>query len=62
MATYADVECYDEQDGVWRRLPQMPTARHGVGAAGSEKSFYVVGGGDRPGMSATAAFEQLQIQ
>lgn len=59
--TYADAECLDETTGGWLVLPAMTVARHGLGAAGSEKSFYTVSGGDRPGLAQTAVLESISL-
>lgn len=57
--TFDDAERYDPARGVWQRLPPMPTARHGLGAAVVEGAIYVVSGGPRPGFAFGTANERL---
>jgi N-acetylneuraminic acid mutarotase len=57
--TFHEVERFDPATGRWQRLPPMPTARHGLGAASSGDGIHVLGGGPRPGMAFSAANERL---
>jgi N-acetylneuraminic acid mutarotase len=57
--TFDAAERYDPATGGWQRLPPMPTARHGLGAASLAGSVHVLSGGPRPGMAFGAANERL---
>jgi len=55
--TFDVVEVYDPDQDVWTTGPSMPTARHGLGAAVVGDTIYVIGGGERPGLSVSGANE-----
>jgi len=57
--TFDQAERFDPASGRWQRLPPMPTARHGLGAASVGDGIYVLGGGPRPGMAFSGANERL---
>jgi N-acetylneuraminic acid mutarotase len=44
FAVIRAVEVYDPATNTWGRLPQMPTARHGVNVAAIGNRLYVIGG------------------
>ncbi|HSD12159.1 MAG TPA: kelch repeat-containing protein [Patescibacteria group bacterium] len=59
--TFDQVDVYDPKADRWSVLPQpMPTARHGLSGAIIDGSFFLVGGGKRPGISVTDVNEVLQ--
>lgn len=57
--TFDDAERFDSAAGRWERLPPMPTARHGLGAAPFGDAIYVVSGGPQPGFAFGTANERL---
>lgn len=57
--TFDEAERFDPASGRWQRLPPMPTARHGLGAASVGGGIYLLGGGPRPGMAFSGANERL---
>lgn len=57
--TFDEAERYEPAAQRWERLPPMPTARHGLGAATLGGAIYVVSGGPEPGMAFGAANERL---
>lgn len=58
--TFEQAERFDPLGGRWQRLPPMPTARHGLGAASAGGAIYVVSGGPRPGLTFSDANERLE--
>lgn len=60
--TFDDAERFDPRANRWERLPPMPTARHGLGAAAIDGSIYVVSGGPRPGFSFGDVNERLDVR
>ncbi|MFL5827575.1 MAG: Kelch repeat-containing protein [Thermoleophilaceae bacterium] len=56
VAAYHNLEIYDFRTGHWSRGPDMPTARHHVGAAVVRSTLYVAGG-RRPTNQASRDFE-----
>jgi N-acetylneuraminic acid mutarotase len=57
--TFDDAERFDPATGRWERLPPMPTARHGLGAASFGEAIHVLSGGPRPGLAFGTANERL---
>ena len=57
--THAAVYGFDVATGRWRRLPDLPTPRHGLGAVTFAGRVYVIGGGPQPGLTVTGANEVL---
>lgn len=53
---YATYEVFDPATWVWLRRPDVPTARHGHGAAVIGDRLYVVAGARAPGGQSVAAF------
>jgi non-specific serine/threonine protein kinase len=49
----------DTHRGTWRRLPDLPTPRHGLGVVAYGREVFVIGGGPQPGLTVTAANESL---
>lgn len=60
--TSAAVYAFDVRTHRWRRLPDLLTARHGLGVLGSGGRVYVMGGGPTPGLSVSGANEFLQLR
>ena len=60
--TSAAVYAFDLRTGRWRRLPDLPTARHGLGVLGLGGRVYVIGGGPTPGLSVSGVNEYLQLR
>lgn len=46
----------------WRRLPDLPTPRHGLGVVYALGRVYVVAGGPTPGLSVSPANEFLALR
>ncbi len=47
--------------GRWRRLADLPTPRHGLGAVAFARDVYAIGGGPEPGLTVTGANEALRV-
>jgi len=60
--TSAAVYAFDVRTRSWRRLPDLPTARHGLGVLGFGGRVYVIAGGPTPGLSVSRANEFLQLR
>ncbi|MEY4744485.1 MAG: hypothetical protein RL272_430 [Candidatus Parcubacteria bacterium] len=59
--TFDQVDVYDPKADRWSVLPKpMPTARHGLAGAVIDGSFFLIGGGKRPGISVTDSNEVFQ--
>jgi len=56
---FPQVEVYDPASDRWSGLPDLPTPRHGMGAAVSGEQIYVPGGATIAGFRASAANEAL---
>lgn len=56
---FPQVEVYDPASNTWDALPDLPTPRHGMGAAVSGDRIYVPGGATVAGFEASAANEAL---
>jgi hypothetical protein len=54
---FPHVEEYDPVTNAWRRMRDMPTPRHGMGAVTVGASIYVIGGGTVAGFGASRANE-----
>jgi hypothetical protein len=60
--TIRTVFAYDTRTGRWRRLPNLPTPRHGLGVVGLNGRVYVVAGGRQPGLAGVSgANESLKV-
>ena len=57
--TFNEAERFDPAANRWERLPPMPTARHGLGAATVGDAIYVISGGPEPGFAFGTANERL---
>jgi N-acetylneuraminic acid mutarotase len=60
--TFDDAERFDPRANRWERLPPMPTARHGLGAAAVDGSIYLVSGGPTAGISSSDVNERLDVR
>jgi Kelch motif/Galactose oxidase, central domain len=60
--TIRTVFAYDTRARRWRRLPNLPTPRHGLGVVGAGGRVYVVAGGRQPGLAGVSgANESLRV-
>jgi hypothetical protein len=59
--TIATVYAFDTTSRAWRRLPDLPTPRHGLGVAASGGRLYVVAGGRTPGLAVSDVAESLAV-
>ena len=57
--TFDEAERFDPATGRWERLPPMPTARHGLGAASFGEAIHVLSGGPQPRLTFGMANERL---
>ena len=60
--TIASVYAYDVDRRRWRRLPDLPTSRHGLGVASVGGRAYAIGGGTEPGLTVSDANEALTLR
>lgn len=60
--TIASVELFDPGTRRWRRLPDLRTPRHGLGAAALGDRVYAIEGGVTPGFSFSRAIESLDVR
>jgi hypothetical protein len=58
--TAAAVYALDRGARRWRRLADLPTPRHGLGAVSVAGALHVIGGGPQPGLTVTGAHEVLR--
>jgi hypothetical protein len=56
------VYAFDVRTRRWRRLPDLPTPRHGLGVLGFGGRVYVIGGGPTPGLSVSGANEFFRLR
>jgi N-acetylneuraminic acid mutarotase len=59
--TSAAVYAYTPRTKRWRRLPDLPTARHGLAVIGVDATIHVIAGGPQPGLSVSAANESFVL-
>jgi N-acetylneuraminic acid mutarotase len=59
--TSSAVYAYSPSANRWRRLPDLPTARHGLAVVGIGSTIHVIGGGPQPGLSVSSANESLNL-
>lgn len=60
--TIRTVFAYDTKARRWRRQPNLPTPRHGLGVVGSGGRVYVIAGGRQPGLAGVSgANESLRV-
>lgn len=58
---FPQTEVYDPDADEWTSLEDMPTPRHGMGAAGLDGNLYVPGGADHQQFGAVATHEVLHV-
>jgi N-acetylneuraminic acid mutarotase len=58
---FPHTEEYDPATNAWRRLADMRTPRHGMGAVTIGTAIHVIGGATRAGFGATAAHEVFRL-
>jgi N-acetylneuraminic acid mutarotase len=59
--TIAEVELFDPRTRRWSRLPDMRTARHGLGGAALGNRVFALKGGVVPGLSVSPTIEFLDV-
>jgi N-acetylneuraminic acid mutarotase len=59
--TIGSVFGYDLAAQRWRRLPNLPTPRHGLGVVAIKDRVFAVAGGTSPGLSVSGANEVLDL-
>ena len=59
--TSGAVFAFDVASRSWRRLPDLPTPRHGLGVVAAGGEVHVIGGGPEPGLTVTDANEALRL-
>jgi N-acetylneuraminic acid mutarotase len=59
--TIASVYAFDTASKRWRRLPDLPTPRHGLGVVTTGRTVYVIAGGPQPGLTTSGAVEYLTL-
>lgn len=59
--TISSVYAYDVDRWRWRRLPDLGTARHGLGLVATGGRVYAVAGGTTPGLSTSPVSESLAL-
>jgi hypothetical protein len=43
----------------WRRLPELPTPRHGLGVVAAGRRVYIVAGGTQPGLAGVSGTNEF---
>ena len=61
MAATSSVYAYDLRTKKWRRLPDLPSPRHGLGVVAYKGRVFTLGGGPQPGLTVSGAVESLRI-
>jgi N-acetylneuraminic acid mutarotase len=59
---FPEVEAYDPAADEWLRLPEMPSPRHGTGAATVGDAIFVPGGANVQAFGAVATFDRLILE
>jgi non-specific serine/threonine protein kinase len=60
--TIGSVYAWNLARGGWRRLPDLPTPRHGLGVAAVGTRVYAIAGGTSPGLTVSDANEFLDLR
>jgi non-specific serine/threonine protein kinase len=55
------VYAYEIATRRWRRLPDLPTPRHGLGVVALDGRVYAIAGGPQPGLFVSDANESLRL-
>src|SRR5207249_4017624 len=58
---HGEVEAYNPSSNTWRRLPDMPTPRHGIWGSVIGRTIYLPGGATEPAFGATDVNEVFTI-
>ena len=61
QGTIASVFGFDLRRRTWRRLPDLPTPRHGLAVAGARGRIYAIAGGTTPGLATSGVNELLAL-
>ena len=59
--TIASVFTYDTASRKWRKLPDLPTPRHGLGVVATGRTVYAIAGGPQPGLTTSGAVEHITL-
>ena len=59
--TIASVYAFDTTSRRWRRLPDLPTPRHGLGVVATGRTVYAIAGGPQPGLTTSGAVEHFTL-
>jgi len=59
--TIRSVYAYSLATARWRRLPDLPTPRHGLGVAAIGTRVYAIAGGPAPGLTVSDANEHIDL-
>jgi hypothetical protein len=59
--TIASVFAYELAGRRWRRLPSLPTPRHGLAVAGLGERVFAIAGGPEPGLFTSRVNESLEL-
>jgi hypothetical protein len=59
--TIGSVYGYDLAAQRWRRLPSLPTPRHGLGVVALKSRVFAIAGGTSPGLTVSGANEILDL-
>jgi hypothetical protein len=59
--TIAEVDELNPATGHWTRLPDLPTARHGLGLVADGPLVYAIEGGPQPGLTTSPVVERLRV-
>jgi hypothetical protein len=60
-AQISELELFDPRTSRWRRLPDGPTPRHGLGGAALGNRVFAVEGGPRSGLAFSDATEFIDV-
>ena len=59
--TIASVYAYDLRTRRWRRLPDLPSPRHGLGVVAYRGRVFTLAGGPQPGLTVSGVVESLRV-
>jgi hypothetical protein len=52
---------YDLARGRWRRLPDLPSPRHGLGVVAVGSRVFAIAGGPEPGLTVSGVNESIAV-
>jgi hypothetical protein len=61
LGTIAEVYAYEPRARGWRRLPDLPTPRHGLGVEFVGGRIYAIAGGPEPGLTVSGVNESIAL-